>query len=195
MSAKLYFYHAAMNSGKSTALLQSAYNLTSIGKNVQYYTSALDNRYGYGKITSRIGIDSQAIVIPKDDTSVLNDIITDVNEGVDIAAIFIDECQFLSIKQIDMLSDIVDNYGIDVHCYGLRTDFSGHLFDGSRRLFEIADDLTELHNYCKCGAKSTMNSRLVDSTEQVLIGGNDCYESVCRSCHKKHMRKQNGYHH
>ena len=195
MAAKLYFYHAAMNSGKSTSLLQSAYNLSNIGQNVLYYTSALDNRYGYGKITSRIGLSADAMVIPKDDHSVLNDIMTDINNGTDIAAIFIDECQFLNTSQIDKLSDIVDNYGVDVLCYGLRTDFSGHLFEGSKRLMELADKLTELHQYCECGEKATMNARLSDSTEQVLIGGNDEYKSVCRSCHKQHIRKQNGYHH
>lgn len=192
MAAKLYFYHAAMNSGKSTSLLQSAYNLSNIGQKVLYFTSALDDRYGYGKITSRIGLSADAMVIPKDDHSVLNDIITDMNEGAEIGAIFIDECQFLNTSQIDKLSDIVDNYGIDVHCYGLRTDFSGHLFEGSKRLLELADKLTELHQYCHCGEKATMNARLSDSTEQVLIGGNESYTSVCRPCHKMHIRKQNG---
>lgn len=193
MAGKLYFYHAAMNSGKSTSLLQSAYNLSNIGQNVLYYTSALDNRYGTGKITSRIGLSADAMVIPKDDHSVLNDIITDIQEGTEIGAIFIDECQFLNVSQIDKLSEIVDNYDIDVHCYGLRTDFSGHLFEGSTRLFEIADKLTELHQYCQCGEKAIMNARLSSNTDQVYIGGNDEYKSVCRKCHKQHIRKQNGY--
>lgn len=187
--ANLTFTHAAMNSGKSTALLQTAYNLSSIGKNIRYYTSALDNRYGYGKITSRLGISSEAIVIPQDDFSVLNDIITDIQEGEVIFAIFVDECQFLSAEQVDKLSDLVDTYGVNVHCYGLRTDFEGKLFEGAMRLFELADTINELYNVCQCGEKSTMNARLVQSTEKVFIGGNESYKSVCRACHKKHIGK------
>ena len=195
MDAKLYFYFAAMNSGKSTSLLQSAYNLKQIGQDVVYLTSGLDDRYGVGKITSRIGLSADAVTVPKDDISVLNDLLQEVNEGRDIVAIFVDECQFLSTKQVDLLADIVDNYGISVHCYGLRTDFTGHMFEGTTRLFELSDDITELHNYCKCGSKATMNIRHGTNTEQVFIGGNDAYESVCRHCHKIHTRKQNGYHH
>lgn len=183
--AKLQFTYAAMNCGKSTALLQTAYNLSNIGKKVQYYTSALDDRYGYGKITSRIGLSEEAMVIPKDDFSVLNDIITDYNEGTAPFAIFVDECQFLNTKQIDKLAYIADNCNVAVYCYGLRTDYSGVLFEGSKRLFELADDLHELSNNCQCGAKATMTKRLNDSTEQVLIGDNDMYQCVCRACHKK----------
>ena len=189
MAANLSFTYAAMNCGKSTALLQTAYNLSNIGKKVQYYTSALDNRYGYGKITSRIGLSEQAMVIPKDDFSVLNDIITDCQEGNGPYAIFVDECQFLSSNQVDKLGEIVDNYDVKVYCYGLRTDYSGKLFEGSHRLFEVADKLRELNNNCQCGKKATMTIRLVDSTEQVYIGGNDVYQCVCRKCHNEHLRK------
>lgn len=192
--SKLRFKYATMNSGKSTALLQSAHNLKSIGKEVRYFTSALDNRYGVGKITSRIGIEADAVAIPKDDFSVLQSVIDEIYEGADITALYIDECQFLSTEQVDFLADIVDNCGVDVHCYGLRTDFEGNLFEGSKRLFEIADKLSELHNFCTCGKTAIMNARLVQSTDQVFIGGNDDYQSVCRLCHKKHVGKQNGYH-
>lgn len=188
MAANLSFTYASMNAGKTTSLLQTAYDLKSIGKEVLYFTSALDNRYGYGKITSRLGISEHAIVIPKDDLTVLNDIITDCQEGSKLHAIFIDECQFLSTKQVDKLAEIVDNYNVKVHCYGLRTDYTGHLFEGSKRLFEVADKLRELSNNCQCGKKSTMTIRLSSSTEQVFIGGENDYKSVCRKCHTKHLK-------
>lgn len=184
--AKLRYIIAPMSAGKSTALLQTSYNYIQRGYKTLVLTSALDDRYGTGKVTSRIGIDCDAIIIPKDDLSVIQYCIEQIKTDVKIQAVFVDECQFLSTEQIDLLSDIVDNLDIPVFCYGIRTDFMSNLFTGSLRLFEIADTIEELKNICKCGGKAVMNARLVDSTEKVFIGGNESYDSMCRKCWKKH---------
>lgn len=186
--AKLYYRFSSMNSGKSTNLLQTAFNYRERGYEVLIYTSALDDRYGVGKVTSRIGIDASATIIPKDDVSVLNSAYTVIAQQ-DIKAVFVDECQFLSEEQIDILGNIVDQFDIPVFCYGIRTDFESNLFSGSKRLFEIADSIEELKNICSCGHKAIMNARLVDSTEQVLIGGNDVYQSMCRKCFNEHRKR------
>lgn len=187
--AKLYYKFSSMNAGKSTNLLQIAFNYKERGYNTLIFTSALDDRYGTGKVTSRIGIDADAIIIPKDDVTVLssarNSLISE-----QIAAIFVDECQFLSKEQVDILGEIVDEYDIPVFCYGIRTDFESKLFSGSQRLFEIADSIEELRNICQCGKKAIFNARLVDSTEQVLIGGNDVYQSMCRRCYRKFIQQK-----
>lgn len=182
--------------GKSTHLLQNAYNHKKNGNKVMYFTSALDDRYGTGKITSRIGIDADAEVIPKDDLTVLKSAAKILEDDWDYNSIYIDECQFLNTEQIDFLSDLVDNYSIDVYCYGIRTDFESKLFEGSQRLFEIADETHELKNICenqKCGNEATMNARIVESTDKVFIGGNESYKSMCRSCYKEYMRKRDGH--
>lgn len=192
MEGKLKYYFGSMSAGKSTHLLQNAYNHSKNGLKVLYYTSSLDNRYGVGKITSRIGIDADSEVIPKDDISVLQNI-TELLQKDDYTAIYIDECQFLNAKQIDFISDIVDNNGIDVFCYGIKTDFEGNLFEGSRRLLEIADSIEELKNLCenhKCKNLATMNARIVESTEQVFIGGSESYKSLCRKCYKQHLESK-----
>ena len=186
--AKLYYKFSSMNAGKSTNLLQIAFNYKERGYNTLIFTSALDDRYGTGKVTSRIGIDSDAIIIPKDDLNVLTNIRNSlISER--ISAIFVDECQFLSKEQVDILGEIVDEYDIPVFCYGIRTDFESNLFSGSKRLFEIADSIEELRNICSCGKKAIFNARLTDSTEQVLIGGNDVYQSMCRRCYRKFIKK------
>ena len=188
----LIYTFAVMAAGKSTQLLQNAYNHSKNGLKVLYYTSSLDNRYGVGKITSRIAINANAEVSPKDDLSVLQNIIELLKKD-DYVAIFVDECQFLNSKQVDFLSDIVDNYEIDIYCYGIKTDFEGKLFEGSKRLIEIADSVKELENLCenhKCKNLAIMNARIVDSTEQVLIGGSEAYKSLCRKCYKNHISKR-----
>ncbi len=181
--AKLYYRFSSMNAGKSTNLLQAAYNYRERGYEVLIFTSALDDRYGYGKVTSRIGIEADAIIIPKDDTTVLEDAKINIR-ALDIKAVFVDECQFLSEEQVDILGEIVDTLNVPVLCYGIRTDFESKLFSGSKRLFEIADSIEELKNICACGKKAIFNARLVESTEQVLIGGNDVYQSMCRHCYR-----------
>lgn len=183
MGNGLYYYYGSMSSGKSTSLLQTAFNYKERGYEVLIFTSALDDRYGTGKVTSRIGIDADAIIIPKDDLSVLNDSINKIEEQ-NIKAVFVDECQFLSEEQVDILGSIVDDFDITVFCYGIRTDFESKLFSGSKRLFEISDTIEELKNICSCGKKAVFNARLVNSTEQVLIGGNNMYQSMCRKCYK-----------
>ncbi|SOK58443.1 Thymidine kinase [Yersinia phage fHe-Yen9-04] len=189
MGNGLYYYYGSMSSGKSTSLLQTAFNYKEKGYEVLIYTSALDDRYGVGKVTSRIGIDADAIIIPKDNITVLNDAKISMISN-QIKAIFVDECQFLSAEQVDILGSIVDEYDISVFCYGIRTDFESNLFSGSKRLFEISDKIEELRNICQCGKKAIMNARLVDSTEQVLIGGNDVYQSMCRKCYRNYLNKK-----
>lgn len=190
MPAKLAYYTGTMNSGKSTALLQHAYNLRQRGFNIMVFSSSLDDRFGVGKITSRIGINTDADVIPPNDLSVLYDAIDKIKSCSGcIQAIFVDECQFLSKEQVDLLSDIVDNYDVDVYCYGIKTDFSSALFTGSQRLLEFSDEQYELPNVCSCGKPAILNARLIESTDTVLIGGDDMYDSMCRKCYKKHTEK------
>lgn len=186
--AKFYYRYSAMNSGKSSSLLQTAHNYIELEHEVLLFTSGLDNRYGTGKITSRIGIMKDATIINPGDYEVLEDAVLQIQNNSKIKAVFVDECQFLDEKQIDLLSDIVDNHDVTVFCYGIRTDFQGKLFSGSERLFEIADCIEELRNICSCGRKAIMNARMVNSTEKVLIGGNDVYKSMCRKCFKKHNK-------
>lgn len=188
----LVYYYASMNAGKSTSLLQTAYNHKENGHKVLYFTSALDDRYGVGTISSRIGINSEATVIPKGDLTVLHDACKMLGEDLSYNSVYVDECQFLTKEQVDILSDIVDNYGVKVYCYGIRTDFESNLFEGSARLFEIADEIIELKNVCACGKDAKMNARMVDNTEKVFIGGNESYKSMCRKCFKDHMRIRNG---
>ncbi|AZU98143.1 thymidine kinase [Salmonella phage SE_PL] len=187
--AKLHFNYAAMNSGKSTDLLRKAFSYKERGHEVLYLTSSLDTRYHEGKITSRIGIESDAFVIKPNSLFEL-DIFYDEISRSDYKAVFVDECQFLTKEQVDKLAEIVDNLNVDVFCYGLRTDFTGNLFEGSKHLIEVADELEDLSSICDCGNKAIMTARLVSSTEQVLIGGNEAYKSMCRKCHKQHMRSK-----
>lgn len=187
--AQLYFRYGAMAAGKSSALLQAAYNYKNKGMGTLLLTSGLDTRSSTATISSRIGISAEAVVIA-DGTegedylqSVLNGYVQDPSTCP--SAIFVDECQFLSKKCIDILSDIVDTCDIPVLCYGIRTNFESGLFVGSQRLFEIADKIEELKHICSCGRKATMNAILIDSTETILPGGDDVYQSMCRSCFKK----------
>jgi len=199
--AKLYYRYASMNSGKSTDLLTTAYNYKEMGHSVRYFTSSLDDRYSVGKITSRIGIEAESNIIKPNSLQSLNEcydeiqskIQQEIDDEIEIKTIFavlVDESQFLSSEQVDKLTEFVDNLGVVVFCYGIRTDFQGNLFEGSRRLFEVADTITELKNMCSCGSKATMNARLVDNTDKVFIGGNESYKSMCRKCHKQHMRSK-----
>lgn len=184
--AKMYYFYGSMSCGKSLDLLKTAHNYIELGHDVLLFTSGLDNRFGTGKITSRIGINKDATIINPGDYTVLASAVLEIQGNPNIKAVFVDECQFLDEKQIDMLSDIVDYHDVTVFCYGIRTDFQGKLFTGSERLFEIADCIEELRNICSCGRKAIMNARMVQSTEKVLIGGNDVYKSMCRKCFKKH---------
>lgn len=179
--AQLYFYYSAMNAGKSTALLQSDYNYREQGMSTRLLTAQMDTRFGEGSISSRIGLSKEADTF-NDSTN----LIQWFNELPRVNCILVDEAQFLSKKQVDDLAYIVDHYDTPVLCYGIRTDFQGELFSGSARLLSIADKLTELKTVCHCGRKATMVVRFgkegeaTSSGEQVVIGGNERYVSMCR---------------
>ena len=182
--AQLYFYYSAMNAGKSTSLLQSAYNYRERGMHSVIYTAALDDRYGVGKVTSRIGLQADAKLYAKGDdlfASISND-----HNTRKLDCIFIDEAQFLTKEQVRQLVDVVDELKVPVLAYGLRTDFLGETFEGSHYLLAWADKLSELKTVCHCGRKASFvvrldeNGNAVKGGDQVQIGGNDTYESMCR---------------
>ena len=184
--AKLYFRYGAMGSGKTIDLLKVAYNYRERNQSVLIYTASIDNRYEVGKITTRIGIQSDAKIFDKN-TNFYKDI-SEVEEKPD--CILIDEAQFLEEKHALQLTDVVDYLKIPVICYGLRTDFRMKFFAGSKALMEVADKIEEIKTICECGQKATINMRLVDGVPtvegaKILIGGNDSYKSVCRKCYKK----------
>lgn len=184
--AKLYFHYSSMNAGKSTALLQANHNYGERGMSTMLFTAKLDDRDGAGKICSRIGIDHGALVFGSEDD--LLDLVTrELNERP-VDCVLIDEAQFLSKAQVDQLTKVVDEQNVPVLTYGIRTDFLGETFEGSRYLMAWADEIKEIKAICHCGKKATMNAR-VDSTgkmetegQQIEIGGNERYVSLCRSC-------------
>ena len=182
--AKLYFYYASMNAGKSTVLLQASFNYRERGMNTMLFTAALDDRAGQGVIASRIGLSAPAETFAPE-----TDLLAAVAAGHAISTIncvLVDEAQFLTKDQVWQLAHVADDLGIPVLCYGLRTDFLGNLFPGSQWLLAIADTLTELKAVCACGRKATMNLRIdgqgkpVASGQQTEIGGNDRYVALCR---------------
>jgi thymidine kinase len=184
--AKLYFYYSAMNAGKTTTLLQSAYNYHERGMRTLILTPALDNRFGEGIVASRIGLKANARRFSGEE-----DLFAMVQ--ADIAAlgalhcVFVDEAQFLTRAQVWQISDVVDKLNVPVLAYGLRTDFRGELFEGSRYLLAWADNLEEIKTICHTGRKATMvvrvdeQGRAVTDGPQVEIGGNDRYVSVSRA--------------
>lgn len=183
--AKLYFYYAAMNAGKTTLLLQSSYNYQERGMETLLYTPDLDNRYQSGTITSRIGLQYPAFAFDR-----TFDFFFHAKEQREIlptlACVLIDEGQFLSKDQVLQLTQIVDILNLPVLVYGLRTDFKAETFEGSQALLAWADDLIELKTICHCGRKAIMNARIDEQGQiirhgaQVEIGGNDRYVSLCR---------------
>ena len=182
--AKVYFYYAAMNAGKSTVLLQSSYNYRERGMRTLLFTPAIDTRYGTGRIESRIGLGSGATSLGATDN--LFHQVRREHAAQPVACVLIDEVQFLTGEQVWQVSDIADHLDIPVLCYGLRTDFQGKLFPGSATLLGIADDICELKTICHCGRKATMNLRVdahghaVREGAQVEIGGNDRYVAMYR---------------
>jgi thymidine kinase len=184
--AKLYFYYSAMNAGKTTTLLQSAHNYHERGMRTLILTPALDNRYGEGIVASRIGLQARAMRFAGDE-----DIFAMVEKDIDargpLHCVLVDEAQFLTKNQAWQLSDVVDRLNIPVLAYGLRTDFRGELFEGSRYLLAWADNLEEIKTICHSGRKATMvvrvdeHGRAVTQGPQVEIGGNDRYVSVSRA--------------
>ena len=189
--AKLYFYYSSMNAGKSTSLLQSSYNYRERGMNTLVMAPAIDDRYGAGKVTSRIGLEAPAIRFGGDDN--LLSIVAKHIEDEPLHCVLVDEAQFLSREQVFQLSEVTDKLGVPVLAYGLRTDFQGEPFEGSKYLLAWADTVHELKAICECGAKATMTVRLdehgnaIQEGTQIEIGGNDRYVSMCRKHFKKHF--------
>jgi len=190
--AKLFFYYSAMNAGKTTTLLQSAWNYRERGMRTLIVTPRLDNRAGEGLVSSRIGLKAKATTFQGDD-DLLELVKADIAAHGKLDCVLVDEAQFLSRPQVWQVSDVVDVLNIPVLCYGLRTDFRGESFPGSAELLAIADELIEIKTICHTGRKATMvvrvdeNGRAVKAGPQVEIGGNDRYVSVSRAEFKKIM--------
>lgn len=190
--AKLYFHYSTMNAGKSTVLLQAAYNYEERGMRVHLMTAALDDRAGARRIQSRIGIGREADVFQEQQD--LFATLKKVKETRDPSCIFVDEAQFLTKRQVWDLARVVDDLGVPVMCYGLRVDFRGELFPGSAALLALADEMREVRTICHCGRKATMVVRkgpdgaVLTDGDQVVIGGNESYVSLCR----RHWREAVG---
>jgi thymidine kinase len=184
--AKLYFHYSSMNAGKSTALLQANHNYGERGMSTMLFTAKLDDRDGVGVIRSRIGIEHDALVFGSGD-DLLSLMKVELGKRP-VDCVLIDEAQFLSKAQVDQLTKIVDEHNVPVLTYGIRTDFLGEAFEGSRYLMAWSDEIKEIKAICHCGKKATMNARVDSSgkmeTEgaQIEIGGNERYVSLCRSC-------------
>jgi thymidine kinase len=188
--AKLYFYYSSMNAGKSTNLLQSSYNYKERGMNTLVLAPQFDDRYGPGRVTSRIGIETEATTFTNGTD--IYDVVAAATSDEVLHCVLIDEAQFLTRDQVFQLSEVTDKLGVPVLCYGLRTDFQGEPFEGSKYLLAWADSLKELKAICHCGTKATMvlrmdeNGNAVTEGSQVEIGGNDRYVSMCR----KHFKEK-----
>lgn len=182
--AKLYFYYASMNAGKSTNLLQADFNYRERGMSTMLFTAAIDDRFAPGTITSRIGLEAPAT--PFDPGTDLAALVLDRHRTEELACVLVDEAQFLTSGQVDSLARLADAHDIPVLAYGLRTDFQGELFPGSARLLALADSLVEIKSVCTCGRKATMNLRVdaagtaIGEGAQTEIGGNDRYVALCR---------------
>lgn len=199
MSSKLYYIYSTMNASKSASLLMKAHSFEENNIPFICMKPSIDNRDGIDVISSRIGLKRGCISIYQEDN--IFDIVQEiVNEFQTLLKpipkwILVDESQFLSERQVDQLSEIVDSLGINVMCYGLRTDFRTILFSGSKRLFELADNIEEIKLSCSCGRKAIINARVDDDNnivtdgEQVLIGGNERYVTMCRKCYKELISK------
>ncbi len=185
---KLYFRYGTMGSAKTAMLLTSAYNFEERGMAYRCFKPVTDTRDKKNVIRSRIGIERVCSWIYPE-TNMYEEISQHpCDDGSLPGWILIDEAQFLSAEQVDQLAAVVDEYGINVVCYGLRTDFRTHLFEGSKRLLEIADTIDEIKSTCTCGRKTIVNARvnslgeIITEGEVVEIGGNDRYIAVCRKC-------------
>lgn len=191
--AKLYFYYSSMNAGKTTALLQSSYNYQERGMNTLVLSPELDDRYEVGKVTSRIGLEANATCFVK--TSNMYQLIEEIHQQEAVNCVLIDEAQFLTRKQVFQLGEVTDQLNLPVLAYGLRTDFQGEPFEGSKYLLAWSDNLKELKAICHCGHKATMVLRLdekgnaITGGSQVEIGGNDRYISMCRKHFKESFYK------
>ena len=189
--AKLYFNYSSMNAGKSTILLQANHNYKERGMNTVIYTSSVDDRYGKKEIVSRIGLRAESNIFT-DSTNIYKEVISfDEEDKVD--CVLIDEAQFLNKDQVAQLGQIVDDLDVPVLTFGIRTDFKGNLFEGSKYLLAWADNLKEIKTVCHCGRKASMvlrldeNGNVIEKGEQIEIGGNEKYVSICR----KHFYERN----
>ena len=181
--AQLYFRYSTMNAGKSIDLIKVAYNYEERGQTVLALVPAVDDRYGRGVITSRIGVQREATIV-RDDTNIL-ELFMKENERKHIDCVLVDASQFLRKHHIEELVEIVDSCNTPVICYGLKNDFRNELFEGSYYLLVYADKIEEIKTICWCGRKATMVARVVDgkivkSGDQIVVGGNDMYVSLCR---------------
>ncbi len=182
--AKIHFYYSAMNAGKSTSLVQSAYNYKERGMRTMVFTPSIDTRFGTNAVTTRIGIKAEAICF--DATYDFYDQANEMAQTEKIDCVLIDEAQFLTKNQVWQLVRIADVLDIPVLTYGLRTDFRGEVFEGSQYLLALADQLIELKTVCHCGKKATMTLRIDESGnaiktgKQVQIGGNEMFVATCR---------------
>ena len=190
--AKLYFNYSTMNAGKSAVLLQASHNYRENNMDTYLLTARVDDRAGKGRIASRIGISAEADVFSAGE-DLFAKIKLRLSQG-SVASIFVDEAQFLSPDQVWQLARVVDDLGVPVLCYGLRVDFQGNLFPGSATLLALADKMREVRTICHCGKKATMvirqddQGRAITTGDQVQIGGNETYVSLCR----RHWREAVG---
>ena len=193
---KLYFRYGTMGSAKTALLLTTAYNFEERGLTYACLKPVIDTREGRSVIRSRIGIERECRWIYHDTNlyQLARDICNDM--GAMVEWFLVDEAQFLTAEQVDQLARVVDDFGVNVLCYGLRTDFQSRMFEGSRRLFEIADTIDEVKSTFTCGRKTIINARIdangnvVTDGDQVEIGGNDKYIALCRRCWHKRRREQ-----
>ena len=181
--AQLYYRYSTMNAGKSIELIKVAYNYEERGQRVMTLLPAIDDRYGVGVITSWLGIQREAMLV-KDDTNILELFLAEKEKG-EIDCVLIDECQFLRKHHVEELIEIVDTFNVPVMAYGLKNDFRNQRFEGSYYMLIYADKIEEIKTICWCGRKATMVARVVDGKivkqgEQIVIGGNDMYVSLCR---------------
>ena len=192
MNSHLKFYYGSMASAKTLRLLSTAYNFEEKNVQIMVLKPALDTRDGEGIIRSRAGLERKCVMIDKD-----MNLYKAIKAYKNVLAaqletlkwVIIDECQFLTEDQVNQLSDVVDFLDVSVMCFGLRTDFKSQLFPGSKRLFELADDIEEIKSTCECGDRKTSinarfdeNGEIVTEGSQVEIGGNDRYRAICRKC-------------
>lgn len=190
--AKLYFKFGAMGCSKTAQALITKFNYEERGMKVMFLKPSTDTRDGVNIVRSRVGLWAEALSVPQDRD--LYQLYTTEYRTCNV--VIVDECQFLAPEQVDELSQIVMDFDVPVLCFGLATDFLTHLFPGSRRLFEIAESISEIKSVCRCGAKATVNARFDDDGnivyhgEQVLLGGNSRYQAMCRKCWLARKKEQ-----
>lgn len=178
---KMYFYYGVMGSSKTANALMMRFNMEEHGKRVVLLKPSIDNRDGLTTVKSRIGLSAEALVVKTTEK-----IVDTIGNMYDYDILIVDEAQFLTKSQVDELRVMVDN-GVYVYCYGLKTDFMCNLFEGSKRLLEVADAIREIKSMCKCGKKAIINARhnqgkIVYDGDQIDIGGNDKYQAMCHKC-------------